>query len=234
MSGNVIWQKSFDLSFSVERVWSGYFEFEGSADGAAPPVGLVFTIPDTVGTRMEITEVVERERLSWKEEFPTGTASMTMVFEATETGTRISVTRYGFGEGDEFDIFRESHPLGWLESIQDLALFLRTGVRARRHLEERSATGVLFKETEAGLEVRRGGNFGLERDDLVISVNGAGVYTRADLWLLTRLLEPGTEIEVGFIRDDELRTGRGPMLTVESAVSGELGLGPREEPVNTK
>ena len=38
-------------------------------------------------------------------------AEFTVVFESTEHGSRIHVTRTGFGEGDDADIFNESNTL---------------------------------------------------------------------------------------------------------------------------
>ena len=228
---NVSWQRSFEFSFSVERVWTGYFDM----NGPVPRVGTTFELTDVARSQIEITDVVEHERLAYTQTQGEDRSEMTLVFESTETGSRITVTRYGFGEGAEYEVFRQSNPLGWQESMQDLAMYLVTGHAERRHLHESSATGVVLLETEAGLEVVRvsegslGAQIGLEPGDILMSINGAAVYERAELWFLTRLYEPGTPVEVRYTRNGEERSGDGRMCPVESAVTGELGLGPREQ-----
>lgn len=224
---NVVWQKSFEFVYSVDRVWTGYLEMQGTTE--APPPGTTFTLPDATSTLIEITEVATHERISWSETKPDDKAEMTMAFESIETGTRVTITRYGFGEGAEFEIFRQSHPLGNEESMRDLAVYLQTGVLKRRHLtSERSSTGVAFLETPAGLEVVSAKDQStLRPGDLLLSVDGAAIYGRSELWFLTRLYEPGIDVEFAFVRGGKVMAGPGRMKPLESAVVGELGLGPR-------
>jgi hypothetical protein len=228
----VVWERTFELSFPIERVWTGYFEMGGT--DSVPSVGFTAVLPDAARTRVEVMEVVEHERFVYEQTTANEQATTTVVFEATDTGTRIVITRAGFGDMDDFDVLTESRPLGYWESMRDLAVYLETGVAERRHLRERSATGVVLKETESGLVVRRvapgstGAQAGLHPGDLLIAVNGAAVYERSDMWFLTRLLEEGTDVELGFVRDGEALTGHGRMLSADGAVMGELGLGPRD------
>lgn len=230
---NVVWQRTFEFSTSVEKVYAGYLEMQGTP--AAPPVGTRFELNDAARSQIEITESIPNERLVWTQTQGTERAEMTLSFESTETGARITVTRSGFGEGEEFEAFRQSNPLGWAESMRDLAVYLETGVAERRHLQEKSATGVVLLETEAGLKVVRvregslGAEVGLEPGDILVSINGAALYERSEMWMLTRLYEPGTPVEIRYARDGEVRVGDGRMSPVEMAVTGELGLGPREE-----
>lgn len=234
--GDFNWEITFELSHSVERVWSGYFEMEGGR----PKVGDSYVLTDALATKVTVTEVVENERFAYTDAWPTGSASNVLVFEATETGTRIVVTRSGFGGYDPFGVVNESQPLGWLESFHDLAVYLETGVAMRRHLRERSAMGFIVRESEVGLVVvdvpdgSTGAEAGLRPGDLLLSIDGAAVYRRSDMWLLARLYEPGREIEIGYIRDGELLRARAYTSEVARATAGELGLGPREaEPVRT-
>ena len=232
MTTHIVWERAFEFSVPVDRLWSGYFEMEGT--GSAPSVGATATLTDAARSQLEVTEVVERERFSYEQLTDDERITVTVVFEATETGSRIVITHSGFGDLDEYDVLSESRALGYAESMLDLALYLETGVADRRHLRERSAVGVVFKVTDAGLVVRRvpagstGEQAGLEPGDLLSSVNGATVYGRSDLWFLARLLDVGAEVELGFVRDGKPMTGRGRMCAVEQAVTGELGLGPRD------
>jgi hypothetical protein len=222
---SVIWEQTFDFSFPVAKVWSAFLEIEGPSGDA----GTSIVLTDSDKTRLDITEFVPESRLTWDETKPDGrTASMATTFEATDTGTRVTIVRSGFGEGDDFEIFRTSHMLGWREGMADLAVYLATGFLARRHLFERCALGIRVLTTDAGLLVVDGGTFGLEQGDVIVSINGAAIYGRSDLWLLTRLLEPGSPIEFGFVRDGVLHSCAGETRPVSEAVVGELGLGPRE------
>ncbi len=232
------WEITFELSFPVERVWQGFFEMEGAPQAPAP--GTTFVRTDAIGTKVEINEVVEPQRFAYTDEWPGGTATNVIVFEATETGTRIVVTRTGFGEHDLFGVVNESQPLGWLESFRDLAVYLETGVAMRRHLRERSATGIVTRQTAAGLVVLdvvpggTGAEAGLRPGDLLISMNGAAIYERTHMWLLARLYEPGAEVEIEFVRDGGLLRARAHMSQVDGiAGPGELGLGPRERDAAT-
>jgi membrane-associated protease RseP (regulator of RpoE activity) len=227
----ITWRKTFSLGFAPERVWEAWFEHEG-VDGP-PEAGSAFSLPDAAGTVVEVTAVEAAERYEWTETAGEARCEMAVAFEAEETGTRLTVTRYGFGERADFDIYRASHELGWTEHIADLALFLSTGVSRRRHLEDRCATGIVFAEGAAGLEVVRvtddslGTDAGLRPGDVLLGVDGAAVYTRSDLWLLARLLEPGREVTLDFVRAARAYTASGHLRPTSAAVVGELGLGPR-------
>ncbi len=227
----ITWRKTFALAFPPERVWEAWFAHEG-ADGP-PAEGSSFSLPDAAGTVVDVTAVEPARRYEWTETAGDGRCEMAVAFEAEETGTKLTVTRYGFGEGPEFDVFRTSHELGWTEHVADLALFLHTGVSQQRHLADRCATGVVFAATGAGLEVVRvagdslGADAGLRPGDVLLDVDGAAVYSRSDLWLLTRLYEPGREITLAFARDGGTHSARGRLRPTTAAVVGELGRGPR-------
>ena len=230
------WERTFEFSAPVERAWEGYFEMEGT-DGA-PSVGATATLTDAARSRIAVTEVVEHERFVYEQTTQHERITVTVVFESTDTGSRIVITHAGFGDTDDYDVLHESRELGYAESMQDLAVYLETGVAIRRHLRERSATGVVFKMTTSGLVVRRvgpdsaGEDAGLRPGDLLLSVNGAAIYERSEMWLLARLLDAGSDVEFVFVRDGAVLSGRGRMRSSQHAVTGELGLGPREqEPV---
>jgi uncharacterized protein YndB with AHSA1/START domain len=230
-----LWDLVFAFDVPVERVWSAYFELEGADP---PDVGTTFTLPDAAGTVIEITDVRTNELLAYRDKQADLSGQVTIAFESTETGSRITVTRFGFGEGIDFDIVTKSQRRGWWESLADLALYLRTGHRLRRHLFDRSATGVVFTETGAGMQVEivgtdsLGSDAGLEAGDLLLAIDGAAIYSRSDLWLLARLYEAGRAVDLEFARGTELRSAKGRLRPIASAVPGELGLGPRIEGVN--
>ena len=236
MTQPLVWERAFEFAVDVERAWSGYFEMEGT--GEVPSVGSTSTLTDAARSRIAVTEVVEHRRFAYEQTTAHEQITVTVVFESTETGSRILITHAGFGDMDDYDVLHESRELGYAESMQDLAVYLETGVAIRRHLRERSATGIVCKTSSSGLVVRRvapdsfGEDAGLRPGDLLLSVNGAAIYERSEMWLLARLLDVGSEIEFAFVRNGEVLSGRGRMRSSDHAVTGELGLGPREpEPV---
>jgi hypothetical protein len=233
---DVLWTKTFEYAHPVANVWHGYLLMQGAPDGVAPEVGLTYTLTDAAATRVEITDVIPEALLVTDERCAGRHLVTTVTFEATDIGAKVTITSAGFGEDDDFDVLTESMLVGYTESMQDLAVYLDTGVMRHGHLlGDRSATGVVWKQTPSGFVVRRisdgslGDQAGLRPGDLLLAIDGAGIYTRAELWLLARRLDPGTEVEVMVVRDGAVVTGRGRMLSWTEAVTGEVGLGPRVE-----
>ena len=108
------WQRKFEISVPVERVWGAVTNPAELGVLMSPPEDPVTVQPQSPAlSKLTVIESKENELLRWSmdnEENET-VAEFTMVFESTETGSRISVTRYGFGEDEESDI---SHGLtGW-------------------------------------------------------------------------------------------------------------------------
>jgi len=132
-------------------------------------------------------------------------------------------------QGEIADVFSTSNGLGWEQGIMDLVLFLETGQLVKRHYDgcRGSSMGLLFVETDSGIEVRQvkpdcfAAEVGLEPGDRLVRMGGAAVYSRSDLWLLNDLLEAGSELEVEFVRGRELRSGRGRLSPVDARLVGE-------------
>ena len=219
---NQSWTKSFEFAFERERVWVAFGEIEGPVTDEP--------LTDAARTSNAITELVEYERVSWESTTEAGDRSaMTVTFESIDSGTRVIVTRFGFGDDDPYDVFYESHMLGWTEGMADLASYLETGVSVRRHLQDRCALGIVLKESSAGLRVVDPGSWDLQRGDLVLAINGATLYRRSEVWFATRLIEAGTPLEITYARDGTSGIAKGVALESRFAVVGELGLGPRIE-----
>jgi hypothetical protein len=174
--------------------------------------------------------------LTWSDRDEDLDAEMSMRIELTETetGSRITLTRSGFGDGDIFEVRQTSKLVAWIEAFHDLAIYLESGRDLKRLFEQRSATGVQFAEVPGGLRVTaiRDGSFGassgLEVGDLVVALAGAPVFDRSDLWLLQRVIEPGAETAVRFLRGSELHESSAAMSSVDLWAAGELGGAPRE------
>ena len=173
---------------------------------------------------MHVLEVVDGKLLRWtqdRDDLPER-AEFTVVFESTENGSRIHVTRNGFGEGDDADIFNEANALGWFHGIMDLIAYVETGQVLHRHYDGcvDACTGMVYRQTDAGLRVHRvaGDTFaneaGLQPGDLLVRLAGVSVFRRSDVWTVNGLVPPGTEIDVDYVRSGTLHTGRGHLSPV--------------------
>lgn len=228
------WEKTFEIAVPVDRVWQAVTDREtlqvllsppGSADdaeGGGPAGGM---------PGLEILEAVPLQKLRWvqSQEGAPHKAEFTLVFEDRETGSAITVTRYGFGEGEDADIFSDAHRLGWEHGFRDLVLYLETGQIVKRHYDgcTRSCLGISYRETPGGVQVCRvgkvgvGADAGLQRGDRIVRIAGVPIYTRADVWATNGFHDPGTEVELEFVRAGELLHARGLTAPLDRRLVGE-------------
>lgn len=218
-------ETTFSVAVPVARAWEAFTEPDelsvwthGMDLFEARPGGRVRYelegYPTVEGT---VEEVEENRRLRWTEGpgILPGTTEITVVFEAIEGGTRITLTHAGFGEGEDWLGELDGHAHGWGQILADLALYLETGVRLKRAFTQRSRIGVAWDRVPAGLRVLEvvGGTFaeeaGVLPGDLLVEIGGAGVFDVSDLWLVGRLYDPGAELEAAYVRDGRLLRGRG-------------------------
>ena len=223
------WQRSFEIAVPISDVWHAFTDPDYRAKLFAPPASAPGI--ERAESRFELLEAVPEKRLRWiqgRTNSPYKT-EFSVVFESTDAGSRIHVTRFGFGEGEDADIFSESFGLGWLHGLHDLVMALETGQLVKRHYDGclRSAAAMSYVERDWGLEVASvpeqgfAAEAGLQRGDRLVRLAGAAVYTRADLWVLNGLLEPGSTVEVEFIRGRECLRGRGRMSAIAARMPGE-------------
>jgi membrane-associated protease RseP (regulator of RpoE activity) len=160
---------------------------------------------------------------------PDQRAEFSIVFESTETGSRFTVTRHGFGAGEVADAFADANFLGFSHGFADLIFYLETGKAARRHYLgcNQSSTAMLFKERAWGVEVLdvTPGGFaaqaGLERGDRILRIGGVPIYTRNDVWGLTTEHAPETLLSVEYVRGRERRHATARLSKPELAAVGE-------------
>jgi uncharacterized protein YndB with AHSA1/START domain len=228
-------EKTFVVSVPVDRAWQAmtdpaelnkwYFPVQVTDDGS---------METEVLGEARSTEVVEfepgrmfhtRTQLTGREAWGTkaGTRDMTVVFEATESGTRITITNSGFGENEDLSgIIR-----GQEETIADLVLYLETGVAfPRHHYGEKSWIGFSGREVRAGLEIEsvQPGTFadhlGLQRGDLLVELGGASVFGFAEVQFFTKEHAPGEQATAAWVRDGKLMRASaelGPRVLVMGA-----------------
>jgi S1-C subfamily serine protease len=152
---------------------------------------------------------------------------MTVVFEATESGTRITITQSGFGDGVDAIADMSAAVRGLEETIADLILYLETGVAfPRHHRGEKSFHGIAAREARAGVEVIAAqpgtfaGRLGLQRGDVLVELGGAGVFGLAELGFFTKEHAVGEVASAAWIRNRQLLRGSaelGPRLPVAAA-----------------
>jgi uncharacterized protein YndB with AHSA1/START domain len=221
------YERTFVVKVPVERAWKAFVDPRQREAWISPPgrdqlehPGRGFLADDSFSIPVKIGDVDENKHLSWHVEhtLPSGTRAwveVSVTFEAVALGTRISITRSGFGEGEEWEIESQNTGLGFEQELIDLVAYLETGVNVSRHFSARSSFGASFLETPAGVQAARvalGGfaeEAGLRTSDLLISLGGAGVYSRSDVGFFEREHAAGEEVEVTYVRDGVLQRGRG-------------------------
>jgi uncharacterized protein YndB with AHSA1/START domain len=202
------WCRTFEVSAPLERVWDAF------TTARQRPVPAGTRSDPNADAQLEVLESQPMKRLRWAQEGGTlpERYEITVVFESTATGSRFTVTRFGFGEGRDADVFSEANAVGWEAGLMDLVFELETGHDPMRHYFGAwdACTGVMFVQRDWGLEVLSvlphtfGSQAGLARGDRIVRLAGAAVFTRANVWMLLEQHEPGDEVEVEFVRDRKL------------------------------
>jgi uncharacterized protein YndB with AHSA1/START domain len=221
------YERTFVVAVPVERAWQAFVDPRGREAWMSPPgrdplehPEAEYPAPGFPKTELKIGAVEEHRRLTWSQAstMPSGSQAWvdtTVTFEEVATGTRITITRSGFGEGIEWDLFAQSTGQGWDDSVIDLVAYLETGVNVSRHFSGQSSVGAVMQETPAGVRMRRvvPGGFadeaGMRDGDLLVSVGGAGAYRRSDVWFVQREHPAGEQMDVTYVRDGSLHHGRG-------------------------
>jgi uncharacterized protein YndB with AHSA1/START domain len=225
MSGK--WQRTFEVSVPVERLWRAFTEEHARL--FTPPEGAA---PDPNGAVLpKVLEVQPLRLLRWEQDGGSlpERAEFTVVFESRDGGSCFTVTRCGFGEGEDADVFSESNALGWELGFMDLVLYLETGQVVHRHYYGAiaSCTATVYARRDWGLEVLRavpggfGAEVGLQRGDRLVRLGGAAAYTRRDVWLLLEEHAPGTALEVEYLRGGERRRAVGRLSPLSLRTVGE-------------
>jgi uncharacterized protein YndB with AHSA1/START domain len=220
-------ERAFEVPVPLERAWRvmtdaaelnrWYFPFRADRAGR---------LHTEVHSQERTSEVVEAEPLksfrtrttfTGREAFDVvpGVREMRVDFEAVACGTRVTITHSGWGDDEASQCNRRTTERGTDETIADLLLYLRSGVAFPRHNRgERSYLGLVALEVPGGVEVRRvqPGTFadrlGLAPGDLLVELDGAGVFGLSDLAFFTKLRNAGKPAKARWIRGRALLHGR--------------------------
>jgi len=220
MSGT--YERTFTVSVAIDRAWRACTDPDELARWFFAPQGVDADEArfDLFGNEVawKILEVDAPRRLRYRQSggpvprLP-GPIETCMTFETEGSGTRISITHSGFGDGADWATALESITRGADESVADLILYLETGVGFARHPMERSYHGIQAREVPAGLQVHAvddgtfGARLGLEPGDLLVEVAGAPIFGYRELWTVARATPPGTAATASWIRDGALHQG---------------------------
>jgi uncharacterized protein YndB with AHSA1/START domain len=232
------YERSFVVKVPVERAWRAFVDRRERETWVSPPgrdqienPGKGFLGDDSFSIPIKIGDIDPHKHLSWSVEqaLPSGTrgwVEISVTFEAVAIGTRISITRSGFGEGEEWEVASQNTGLGFEQELIDLVAYLETGVNVSRHFSSRSSIAATLLETPAGVQIALSvpGGFaeeaGLRHGDLLISLGGAGVYAISDVGFFEREHAAGLEVEATYVRDGVLQRGGGhlsePFYTAKS------------------
>jgi uncharacterized protein YndB with AHSA1/START domain len=224
-----IFERTFTVSVPPARAWRAFTDpddleiwfaerFEaGGADSESESTG--------AGGRMHFqpTDVVPNERLAYKQwaESPESGMVTTVVFEATELGTRITFTQAGFGGPTRFG----SEPVnrGMWETLDDLILWLEHGIAYPRHrdVRARAGLGAEFARVPGGIGVTRVNDrsFAAEVDmrpgDVLLQLGHGPVFDHSDIAFFVRDHEVGDEVEVVLGRAGQVLRKQGRLGVVE-------------------
>jgi hypothetical protein len=203
------WERTFDLSVPVPEAWRRFHE----TDEPMPWNRVLSGDPYYSGgaVRVEGIEVDPEREVRWEEVEGDDRIEMTAAFTETATGTRITITRCGFGDGEAWAARSAARLLGWVHAINALAVHLETGAlppaiyRSARWLsgadvlEETGGLRVVGVE-EAGWAARAG----LSPGDLLVAVGPVTVASISDLWVLHATLDPHAPVAARFVHDGRL------------------------------
>jgi uncharacterized protein YndB with AHSA1/START domain len=216
-------QRTFSVAVPVERAWRAMTdpkEMEQWFFAFTPAIEFdVFGVPATI----EVLEVDHHHRLRYAEQGGPvqtvhGRAEVTVTFEDIDAGTRITITRSGFGDGADWDAAIESTSRGLEESIADFVLYVEGGVSYPRHQRQPCSPGVLGTDARGGLLVQSvtpesfAHRLGLRPGDVLVELGGAAVFGHRELLFFARSHQPGDVGEAAWVRAGTLLRGKAELL----------------------
>ncbi len=130
------WQRTFEYAAPVDEVWQAFYETDEPQVWNNPIKGDAYLARGSV--EVEISELEPGRLVRWSETEGDDRIEMTVSLEAIETGTRLTLTRSGFGSGDAWVDLATARLLGWEDALHDLGVFLEwTDDAANSRVEER-------------------------------------------------------------------------------------------------
>ncbi len=189
----------FESSFEVEGSPVTHWEALVALRAEHPCDEQQWYLPgfDATGRQLEV-EAAHRLSVR-KDQPPCEGTTIAVPFEASDTGTRITVVQSGFDAafldhaGDAF----------WMAAEQigaDFELFFRCGVQGHRHSRPWVWPGFAVRAEPIGLELSSihadtyATRMGLETGDVLLTLAGAPIVTERDLATVLRVVAPGADV----------------------------------------
>lgn len=203
------WERTFEFSAPVQDVWDAFT----SPDAPFPVMNFDNAYQSGGAVRIDVTERSENAKLAWTETEDDMVWEMSVTFTETETKTRITIVRSGFG-GDDWLERAKGRLLGWQDVLADLEIFFRTGTKLNRLYSRKwGRFGLHAVAADGGLRVLRvqpGGpaaEAGLLAGDVIVRMAGAPTVHNIDLWTLESAAL-GDDIDVEFVRGSSIESSR--------------------------
>jgi hypothetical protein len=198
-------ETTFSIAASPDVVWKRLDQRDGEGHWLLPAFeGLGDEIHVETGSRLHVRKVTE----------PCAGSEIVIVLEHEASGTKVTVSQSGFPAW--FAFATDAFAIGWRHIVADLALYLDRGVRGNRHARRWATLGCSLRETTGGLEVIEtmpgtlADKIGLVAGDIVLTVGGAPIVTRAELETMMRV-SGGEEVEVEWAHGDEKLAATGTL-----------------------
>jgi hypothetical protein len=198
-------ETTFSIAASPDVVWKRLDQRDGEGHWLLPAFeGLGEEIDVETGSRLHVRKVTE----------PCAGSEIVIVLEHEASGTKVTVSQSGFPAW--FATAADAFAIGWRHIVADLALYLDRGVRGGRHARRWATLGCSLRETTGGLEVIEtmpgtlADKIGLVAGDIVLTVGGAPIVTRAELETMMRV-SGGGEVEVEWAHGDEKLVATGSL-----------------------
>lgn len=189
------WQRTFEFSAPIDAVWDAFYNTDEPQVWNNAIKGDAYISGGA--TEVQVTELAPGHGVRWTETEGEDRIHMSVTLEAVEDGTRLTITRAGFGSGDDWIDQNTARLQGWDDAIHDLGVYLESGLAMRRIHEWKSSFAATLTEVTGGLRARRVSDEGFAHDaglkpgDLVIRIAGVPVFRRSDQWFVSADVSAG-------------------------------------------
>ena len=201
-------ETTFTISAPPDIVWKRLDEHDDDGHWKIPAFeGLGEELEVAPGEKLRARKLTE----------PCAGSEIVVVLEHELSGTKVTITQSGFPAW--FASAADAFAIGWRHIVADLALYLERGVRGGRHARPWAMLGCSLHETLPGLEVddvmpgTLAARIGVQPGDIVLTVGGAPIVTRAELETMMRIAG-GTEVEVEWVHGDDKLAAVGSLSTI--------------------
>jgi len=201
-------EAEFTVEQPVEQVWTR-LEQQNETEPAWLSAWPRFPGAATTGEVIEVDP--PRTVRVHKSSEPCKGSEIAVSLESVDNGTRVLVVQSGFPAWVKEAL--ESFTIGGNQIVADLVLYLERGVEISRHSMPWAFAGLSTREVGTGLEVATvipgcyAEKAGLQPGDLLMSLNGAPLFTQLCLQAMLRVFKAGDEVEATWVRGDELQRG---------------------------